>query len=145
MLLRSLVAIWLVLAGCAAEPSQLQNFGDEGLSLTKRVDFGSTPEAKLQTAQELWSHASKYDQLISRSTELSYSAKAYGFQRQEREAAAVLMREAAADYAKRQNMTKAREIYQFLFTNFPEDEYRSIRQAAETSLNQLNEIEKETN
>ena len=98
-----------------------------------------------QSAKNFFSPISVSGCLTNHSTELSYSAKAYGFQRQEREAAAVLMREAAADYAKRQNMTKAREIYQFLFTNFPEDEYRSIRQAAETSLNQLNETEKETN
>jgi hypothetical protein len=145
MLLHWLVAICSCLPVVRPSRASFKALATKGLSLTKRVEFGSAPEAKLQTAQDLLSHASKYDQLISRSTELSYSAKAHGLQRQEREAAALLMREAAADYAKRKDVTKAREIYQFLFTTFPEDEYRSIRRGAESSLKQLNEIEKETN
>ena len=52
------------------------------------------------------------------------------------------MREAAADYAKRKDMARAREIYQSIVTGFPEEEYRSIRRAAESSLNQLNEMER---
>ena len=142
--LRLLAAILLVLSGCAAEPSQLQSLGDEGLSITKRVNFSSSSEAKLQTAQDLLTHASTYDQLMSRSTDVRYVSKAQRFQRQEREAAAALMREAAADYAKRNYIRKAREVYQSIFTSFPEEEYSPIRRAAESSLNQLNDMEKET-
>ena len=107
---RLLAAILLVLAGCAAEPSQLQRLGDEGLSITKRVNFSSPPEAKLQAAQDLLTHASIYDQLINRSTDARFIAKAHRVQHQEREAAATLMREAAADYVKRNDMAKARDI-----------------------------------
>ena len=34
-------------------------------------------------------------------------------------------------------------IYQSIVTNFPEEEYLPIRRAAESSLNQLNDMEKE--
>ena len=117
---------------------------DEGLGLTKGVQFSSPPEVKLHTAQDLLTHASKYDQLISRSTAPDYTAKAHRVQHQEREAAATLMREAAADYAKRQDMAKARAIYQSIVTNFSEEEYLPIRRAAESALHQLNDMEKDT-
>jgi len=140
--LRLFIGMLLFLSGCAAEPSPLKDMADEGLGITKGVPFSASPEVKLQTAQDLLTHASKYDQLISRSPTLDYTAKAQRFQRQEREAAATLMREAAADYAKRKDMGRAREIYQSIVTGFPEEEYRSIRRAAESSLNQLSEMER---
>ena len=61
----------------------------------------------------------------------------------DQEAAATLMREAAADYAKQQDMAKARAIYQSIVTSFPEKEYGPIRRAAESALTQLNDMEKE--
>ena len=137
-----LVILLLALSGCAAEPSPLQSLGDEGLRITKRVNFSSSPEAKLQVARDLLTHASTYDQLMSRSTDVPYVSKAQRFQRQEREAAATLMREAAADYAKRNDIATARGVYQSIFTSFPEEEYLPIRRAAESSLNQLNDMEK---
>lgn len=142
--LRLLVVILLVLSGCEAEPSQLQSLGDEGLSITKRVNFSSSPEAKLQAAEDLLTHASTYDQLISRSNDVRFVAKAHRIQRQEREAVATLMHEAAADYAKRNDIVTARDVYQSVFTSFPEEEYLPIRRAAESSLNQLNDTQKET-
>ena len=140
---RLVAAMLLVLAGCPVESSPLQDMADEGLGLTKGVQFSSPPEVKLHTAQDLLTHASKYDQLISRSTAPDYTAKAHRVQHQEREAAAILMREAAADYAKRQDMAKARAVYQSIVTNFPEEEYLPIRRAAESALHQLNDMEKE--
>ena len=111
---------------------------------TKRVNFSSPPEAKLQVARDLLTHASMYDQPISRSTEVRYVANAHRLQRQEREAAAVLMREAADDYAKGQDLAKARAAYQSIITSFPEEDYGPIRRAAESSLNQLNDMKKDT-
>ncbi len=139
-----LLVILLALFSCVAEPSQLQGLGDEGLRITKRVNFSSSPEAKLQVAQDLLTHASMYDQLISRSTDARYVANAHRLQRQEREAAALLMREAATDYATRKDLASARHVYQSILTSFPEEEYDPIRRAAESSLNQLNDLEKET-
>ena len=136
------VGFVIVFAACAADSSQLQELVDEGLRITKRVNFRSSPETKLQTAQDLLTHASKYDHLTSQSTALEYTAKARSFQRQEREAAATLMREAAADYAKRQQMAKARDVYNSILSRFPDEDYRLIRQAVESSLTQLDELEK---
>ncbi len=45
------VGLLIVLSGCAAESSPLQDMADEGLGLTKGVQFSSSPEVKLQTAQ----------------------------------------------------------------------------------------------
>ena len=143
MPVRFWIAFALVLVSCAAETSPLQDMADEGLGISKGVHFSSPPELKVQLAQDLLTHASKYDHLISRSPDLAYTAKAQGFQRQEREAAATLMREAAADYAKRQDMANARALYQSIVTSFPEKEYGPIRRAAESALTQLNDMEKE--
>jgi len=139
----TIAGLLIVLSGCAVESSPLQDMADEGLVITKGVPFSAPPEVKLHTAQDLLTHASKYDQLISRSTAPAYTAKAHRIQHQEREAAATLMREAAADYAKRQDMAKARAIYQSIVTNFPEEKYGPIRRAAESALTQLNDMEKE--
>ena len=67
MPLRLYVGILLLLTSCGAEPSRLQHMADEGFAITQRVTFSATPEAKLQVAQELLTHASLYDQLINRS------------------------------------------------------------------------------
>ena len=128
MPLRLYVGILLLLTSCGAEPSRLQHMADEGLAITQRVNFSATPEAKLQVAQELLTHASLYDQLISRATTLDRVARARGFQRLEREAASALMREAATDYVKRKDLAHARHVfYQSILTTFPQDEYRPIR------------------
>jgi GH24 family phage-related lysozyme (muramidase) len=50
---------------------------------------------------------------------------------------------ALSDYAKRQDMAKARAVYQSIVTNFSEEEYLPIRRAAESALTQLNDMEKE--
>ena len=139
----AIAGLLIVLSGCAMESSPLQDMADEGLGLTKGVRFWSPPEVKLHTAHDLLTHASKYDQLISRSTAPGYTAKAQRVQRLEREAAATLMREAAGDYAKRQDIAKARAVYQSIVTSFTEEEYGPIRRAAESSLHQLNDMEKE--
>ena len=53
------------------------------------------------------------------------------------------MREAAADYAKRQRHGESACYLPVHLHNFPEEEYLPIRRAAESSLHQLNDMEKE--
>jgi hypothetical protein len=88
------------------------------------------------TAKQLLQHAKQYDPVVSGAAEQE-SMKARRFQRQEREKAATLMREAAEDYTKQHDLPKARAVYQSVIEQYPEDEYRHIRTAAETSLRRL--------
>ena len=142
---RSVTLCLLVfLAGCAATPTHLQLLAEEGIKLCKRIDYSSSPETKLQTAQELVAHAAKYDQIMNRSTDSLYIIQAHRFQRDEREAALTLMREAAEDYTTRNDTARARSAYQSVVSTFWEEDQRSIRESAEASLAQLNGLEKGT-
>ncbi len=134
----------VLLAGCAAAPTHLQLLAEEGLQLRKGTDYSSSPEAKLHTAQELVAHAAKYDQLMNRSTDSAYLVQAHRFQRDEREAALTLMREAAEDYTVRKDTARARRTYESVVSTFWEEDQRPIRESAEASLAQLNEYTKGT-
>ncbi len=118
MFLPVMVSLLLVLASCAPAPTHLQLLADEGIRISYRADFSSSPEAKLQRAQELVAHAGKYDQLMNRSTDSPYIFQAHRFQREERAAAITLMREAAEDYTTRKDMVRARTTYQSVVTTF---------------------------
>lgn len=140
---RSVPLYWVMLvAGCAAAPTHLQLLAEEGLQLRKGTDYSSSPEAKLHTAQELVAHAAKYDQLMNRTTDSAYLVQAHRFQRDEREAALLLMREAAEDYTVRKDTARARRTYESVVSTFWEEDQRAIRESAEASLSRLDGIEK---
>ena len=143
---RSGTLYWVVLlAGCAAAPTHLQLLAEEGIQLLRqKIDYSSSPEAKLRTAQELVAHAAKYDQLMNRSTDSAYLVQAHQFQRDEREAALTLMREAAEDYAVRRDTARARSTYESVVSTFWEADQRPIRESAEASLARLNEYKRGT-
>ena len=137
---RSGTLYWVVLlAGCAAAPTHLQLLAEEGIQLRQGIDYSSSPEAKLHTAQELVAHAAKYDQLMNRSTDSAYLDQAHQFQRDEREAALTLMREAAEDYVVRRDTARARSTYESVVSTFWEADQRPIRESAEALLARLNE------
>ena len=138
------VSLVVLLAGCAAAPTHLQLLAEEGIRLRKGIEYSASPEAKLQTAQELVAHAAKYDQIMNRSTDSRYIIQAHRFQRDERDAALTLMREAAEDYTTRHDTARARSTYQSVVSTFWEEDQRPIRESAESSLAQLNGREKRT-
>ena len=51
------------------------------------------------------------------------------------------MRDAAGDYAKRNELAKARDVYNSMLSSFPSEEFRLIRESAEESLKRLDEIQ----
>jgi hypothetical protein len=95
------------------------------------------PETKVSGAEAILTHADKYDQLINRSTDPSYIAEAQRVQRQERDAAAILLRTAADEYLAQHNPDKARAIYHFIVDSFGEKEYEPVRQSARSALTSL--------
>jgi hypothetical protein len=135
------LSLLVLLAGCAATPTHLQVMADEGIQLRKRVNFSSSPEAKLQMAQDLVAHAAKYDQLINRSIDPAYLLRAHRFQQDERDAALTLMREAAEDYMVRKDVARARATYESVVSTFWEADQRPIRESAEASLTRLEKLE----
>jgi hypothetical protein len=134
----TLLSIVTFSAGCYAEPTTLQQVADEGLAIIRRLDLNAAPEAKLHAAEALLRHAEKYSQLMSRSTDMQYTAKARDFQRHEREAVAVLMRMAAEEYVQRRDMPKARTVYHSMLETFSDtDTDGAIRRSAMSALNTL--------
>ena len=92
-----ILSLVVLLAGCATAPTHLQILAEEGIRLRKGIEYSASPEAKLQTAQELVAHAAKYDQIMNRSTDSRYIIQAHRFQRDDLETANTLMSESAED------------------------------------------------
>ena len=136
------VVLGLLLSSCTTPQTAAQQTANEGLVLMKRVNFESPPEVKLQTAQDLLAHTARYDPLIQPSTPTDSKIEAQRFKRSEREAAATLMRDAAADYTRQQQVSKARDVYRSILTTFSDEAETRIRQSAETEMNRLDEMQK---
>jgi hypothetical protein len=109
----------------------------EGQGIVERSPMTAPPETKVSGAEAILTHADKYDQLINRSTDPSYIAEAQRIQRQERDAAAVLLRTAANEYLAQHNADKARTIYHFIVDSFDQKEYEPVRQSARSALTSL--------
>lgn len=136
MRLLMIIAGSLVLWGCSATPSPLEPIANEGLAIMKRVNFESTPDAKLQTAQELVTHASRYETLAEDPVTTT-SLEAARFRHNERGAAATLMRDAADDYETHRQPDKARDVYHLILKTFTDTREAHIRQSADAELSRL--------
>lgn len=134
-----LLALSLSFSSCAAPPSPLKQTVDEGLAIMNRVNFESSPEAKVQAARDLLAHTEQYDRLMSTSSSPDFRMEALGFLRSERGTAATLMREAAANYEKQNQMEKARESHRAVLATFTREDEAAIRSSAETELKRLGE------
>ena len=132
------IATSLVLVGCTGSPTPLKPTADDGLAIMKRVNFESPPEAKLQTAQDLLSHAEEYDRRLTSSSSAETKMEAQRFRRSERATAAILMRDAGADYVRQQQTDKARDVYRSIITIFTGENEVSFRRGAEAALQRLN-------
>ena len=141
MILLALIWLGLFSACSATTPIPLQRLGEEGLEISHRANYSSTPEIKVHTAQQLVVHAAKYDSLSKGSVESPDVVKARQLRRDERKAAGMLMQEAAQDYEKRKDQEQARATYQTLLTTFTDDEERPLRDRAESSLRRLDQTE----
>jgi hypothetical protein len=107
--------------------------------LKQQGDFSASPESKLTEAQALLAHAEEYEPLIRHPPSAIERARAERFQREEREAAAMLMRTAAEDYVNQQDIGRARTVYRSLLDVFPETDYGAIHRGAQSALNYLEE------
>ena len=135
------IVVSLGFGGCMGAPTPLQGTADEGIAIMKRVNFESTPEAKLQTAQDLLAHAEQYDRQITATSSAATKMEAQRFRGSERATAAILMRDAGSDYAKQQRVDKAREVYRSIVMTFTGENEVSFRSGAEAALQRLNDSE----
>ncbi|WP_447600223.1 hypothetical protein [Nitrospira sp. Nam80] len=135
------IATSLVLIACAGPPTPLKPTADDGLAIMKRVNFESPPEAKLRTAQDLLTHAEEYDRQLTPSSTTETKMEAQRFRRSERATAAILMRDAGADYLRQHETDKAREVYRSIITTFTGENEISFRRGAEAALQRVNEGE----
>jgi hypothetical protein len=110
---------------------------DEGRTVIRQGELTAEPATKLRAAEATLAHADKYDQLINRSTNPQYMAEATRVQREERDAAATLMRAAADEYVKQQNVEQARRAYKLILDSFDTKEYGRVRRSALAALNNL--------
>ena len=133
------IAVGLVIAACTGSSSPLKPTADEGLAIMKRVTFESSPEAKLQTAHDLLTHAEQYDRQVTASSSTNTKMEAQRFRRSERATAAILMRDAGADYVRQERTDRARDVYQSIITIFTGENEVSFRRGAEAALQRLNE------
>jgi hypothetical protein len=131
------IVVSLLLLSCAGSPSPFQPTTDQGLAIMKRVNFESPPEDKLKTAQELLGHAEQYERQITASSPIDTRSEAQRLRRGERATASILMRDAASDYAKQQQVDKARDVYRSVLSTFTEEYEASFRESAEASLKRL--------
>jgi len=131
------IVVNLLLLSCTGTPSPFQPTIDQGLVIMKRVTFEASPEDKLQTAQELLAHAEQYERQITASSPPDIRGEAQQLRRGERATASILMRDAASDYAKLQQVDKARDVYRSVLSTFTEEYEASFRESAEASLRRL--------
>ena len=129
----------LLLLGCAESPSPFQPTIDQGLVIMKRVNFESPPDSKLQTAQDLLAHSEQYERQLTASSGSDTKREAQRLRRSERATASILMRDAAADYAKQKQTDKARDLYRRILTTFTGEYEASFRDSAEAALKSLDE------
>ena len=139
MRLLFVIATSLILVACTGSPTPLKPTADDGLAIMKRVNFDSPPEAKLQTADDLLTHAEEYDRRLTPSSSAETKMEAQRFRGSERATAATLMRDAGADYVRQQQTDKARDVYRSIITTFTEENEVSFRTGAEAALQRLTE------
>lgn len=124
-------------AGCATHWVGLTKIADEGRGVIRQGQLTAEPEATVGLAEAILSHADKYDQLINRSTDSRYIVEAQQIQRDEREAAALLLRVAADNYVAQHKVEKARAVYYLIVESFGQKEYEPVRQSARSALTSL--------
>lgn len=122
-------------ASCATDP--VQRLTKEGRELTQQTSVTASPEDKLQTADKLLRHAEQYKQWVIPTESNKRYVEIARAQRQEREAAAILMRSAADDFVKRQEIDKARAVYRRVLETFKNEDYEPIRRSATSALRYL--------
>ena len=126
----ALFAIMVFAAGCATHWPGLTEMAAEGQGVIHRGKLTTEPEAKVHVAEAILTHADKYDQLINRSTNSRYITEAQRIQRNEREAAALLLRAAADDYVARQDIEQASVVHHLIVESFGQKQYEPAHQGA---------------
>lgn len=146
---RIIVSFFLValsgaqVSSCGHGRNALPELSKETLALTQQAgNRALSPERRLLTAQELFRHRSTYDPILRNPSALaSDQQRARSLQRSDGETAGATMHTIAEENLANGEIQKARAIYYSILAMFVDEEYASIRKAAENRLHEMDERE----
>jgi AICAR transformylase/IMP cyclohydrolase PurH len=141
-----LMLLALSLTGCAHRSDPFYEPSSKSIALMQQAKNRSlSQETRIQVAHELFKHRSSYDRIIQDpSAERSNRSRARNLKQADGETAGAALHTIAEEYVANGEAHKARAIYYSVLSLFPEDEYRSIREAAQTELKRLDDKEQRT-
>ena len=133
----------LPLFGCGHGRNGLPELSKESLTLTQQAgNRALSAEGRLRIAQELFQHRRAYEPVIRHPSAAAGDRQtARTLQRSDADTAGATMHTIAEEYLVNGETDKARAIYYSILTLFADEEYASIRKAAEGRLQGLDEKE----
>ncbi len=138
------LALWvLLISSCGYGWNQLPELSKESLTLTQQAENRAlSAEGRLRIAQELFQHRHAYEPIIRHpSAAAGDQQTARTLQRFDADSAGAAMHAIAEESLVNGETDKARAIYYSIMTLFADEEYASIRKAAESRLQELDEKE----
>lgn len=122
----------------------LPELNKESLTLTQQAgNRALSAEGRLRIAHELFEHRRTYEPIIQHpSAAASDQQTARTLQRSDADTAGAAMHVIAEEYLVNGETDKARGIYYSILTLFADEQYASIRKAAESRLQELDDKEK---
>lgn len=136
------LAIW-ILSSCGYGWNRLPELSKESLTLSQQAGNRTlSTEGRLRIAQELFQHRHAYDPIIQHASATARDQQtARTLQRSDADSAGAAMLAIADESLINGETDKARAIYYSIVTLFADDEYASIRNAAESRLQELDQRE----
>jgi hypothetical protein len=133
----------LPLSSCGHGRNELPELSKESLTLTQQAENRAlSAEGRLRIAQELFQHRRAYEPVIRHpSAAAGDQQTARTLQRSDADTAGATLHAIAEDYLVNGETDKARAVYYSILTLFADEEYASIRKAAEGRLQGLDEKE----
>ncbi|MCE3224418.1 MAG: hypothetical protein K0S58_2598 [Nitrospira sp.] len=138
------IALWfLSISSCGHGRNGLPELSKESLTFTQQAgNRALSAEGRLRIAQELFQHRRAYEPIIRHPSAAAGDRQtARTLQRSDADTAGATMHTIAEDYLVNGETDKARAVYYSILTLFADEEYASIRKAAEDRLQGLDEKE----
>ncbi len=134
------VALWVLpISSCGHGRTALPELSKESLTLTQQAaNRALSAEGRLRIAQELFQHRRSYEPLIRNpSAPDGDQQTARTLQHSDADTAGSTMHTIAEEYLVNGEIDQARAIYYSILTLFTDEDYASIRHAAESRLQEL--------
>lgn len=138
------LTLWMLPMSSCTPRNALPELNKESRTLTQQAgNRALSADGRLRIAHELFEHRRTYEPLIQHpSAAASDQQTARTLQRSDADAAGAAMHVIAEEYLVNGETDKARAIYYSILTLFADEQYASIRKAAESQLQELDDKEK---